>query len=125
MRYLHFPASLPPLRTIMSTTNTTGSMESSIRDKLTALLSPTALIIKNDSWQHRHHEAMRQCQGGGETHFSVDVISEEFKGKNTMQRHRMIYSALSVELSKGLHALSLRTKTPEEVASPDANLGAS
>lgn len=32
-----------------------------------------------------------------------------------MQRHRMIYSALSEELSQGLHALSLKTKTPEEL----------
>ena len=35
--------------------------------------------------------------------------------QNTMQRHRMIYSALSEELSNGLHALSLKTKSPEEV----------
>jgi stress-induced morphogen len=32
-----------------------------------------------------------------------------------MQRHRMIYGALSEELGAGLHALSLKTKTEEEV----------
>ncbi|KAF8517645.1 bola-like protein-domain-containing protein [Gautieria morchelliformis] len=115
MRYLRFPISLPQLRSIMSATNLPGPVETSIRDKLTNLLSPVTLIIKNDSWQHRHHEAMRQNQGSAETHFSVQVVSAEFKGKNTMQRHRMIYSTLSEEFSNGLHALSLKTKAPEEV----------
>lgn len=32
-----------------------------------------------------------------------------------MQRHRLIYSVLSEELANGVHALSLKTKTPEEV----------
>ncbi|KZT08328.1 bola-domain-containing protein [Laetiporus sulphureus 93-53] len=92
-----------------------GPVERSIREKLTCLLSPSELSITNDSWQHRHHAAMR-AQGGptGETHFSVQVVSEEFRGKTTMQRHRMIYAALSEQLSQGLHALSLKTKTPEE-----------
>lgn len=35
--------------------------------------------------------------------------------QNTMQRHRMIYAALSDEFAAGLHALSLKTKTPAEV----------
>ena len=62
--------------------------------------------------------------------FAVQVISDAFKGKvrvlsnlgcicfilsqNTVQRHRLIYSALSEEFSQGLHALSLNTKTSEE-----------
>ncbi|KAH9858693.1 bola-like protein [Lenzites betulinus] len=92
-----------------------GPVESAIRAKLTELFKPSQLDITNDSWQHRHHAAMR-AQGGdnGETHFSISVVSEEFLGKNTMQRHRMIYSALSDELAAGLHALSLKTKTPVE-----------
>lgn len=40
--------------------------------------------------------------------------------KNTMQRHRMIYSALSEEFEKGLHALSLNAKTEEEVQIKEA-----
>ncbi|KAI0675329.1 bola-like protein [Trametes maxima] len=93
-----------------------GPVESSIRAKLTELLRPSQLEITNDSWQHRHHAPMRAEGGGnGETHFSINIVSEEFQGKNTMQRHRMIYSALSDELASGLHALSLKTKTPTEI----------
>ncbi|KAI0092937.1 bola-like protein-domain-containing protein [Irpex rosettiformis] len=92
-----------------------GSVELSIRDKLTTLLQPSELIITNDSWQHRHHAPMRASGGGsGETHFSVDIISDAFKGKNTIQRHRMIHAALADEFAQGLHALSLKTKTSEE-----------
>ncbi|KAG8904792.1 hypothetical protein FRB99_001181 [Tulasnella sp. 403] len=99
----------------MSTVTEAGPVESAIRQKLTELLKPTALTISNDSWQHRNHAPMRAAGGGnGETHFSVDVVSSEFSGKRTMQRHRMIYSALSKEFADGLHSLSLNTKTPQE-----------
>ncbi|KZP34719.1 bola-like protein [Athelia psychrophila] len=92
-----------------------GPVQLSIRQKLNAQLQPSELIITNDSWQHRHHAAMKAEGGGnGETHFSVKVVSDEFKGKSTMQRHRMIYSALSEDLAQGLHALSLKTVTTEE-----------
>ncbi|RDB25184.1 SufE-like protein 1, chloroplastic/mitochondrial [Hypsizygus marmoreus] len=93
-----------------------GPLETSIRDKLVLLLRPASITITNDSWQHRHHAPMRKQGGGnGETHFSVQIVSDEFKGKSTMQRHRLIYSALSEEFSQGLHALSLKTKTEDEV----------
>jgi len=61
-----------------------------------------------------------RAQGGGdgETHFTVEVVSNEFEGKTTMQRHRMIYGALSEELAAGVHALSLKTKTEKEIQSP-------
>ncbi|KAI0949398.1 hypothetical protein AcW1_009026 [Taiwanofungus camphoratus] len=42
----------------------TGPMEKSIKEKLISLLQPLELTISNDSWQHRHHAAMR-AQGGG------------------------------------------------------------
>ncbi|KZV85858.1 bola-like protein [Exidia glandulosa HHB12029] len=94
-----------------------GPVETAIRTKLTETLNPTELAITNDSWQHRHHHAMRETGGGnGETHFSIQVVSDAFAGKSMMQRHRMIYGALAEEMQQGLHALSLKTKTPEEVA---------
>ncbi|KAL5523900.1 hypothetical protein ACEPAG_8073 [Sanghuangporus baumii] len=105
----------------MSTQEVTpgGLVEASIRLKLTKLLEPATLTVVNDSWKHKHHRAMIDKGGGdGETHFSITIISHAFQGKSLMQRHRMIYSALADELQQGLHALSLVTKTPEEL--PDA-----
>ncbi|KAH9047857.1 bola-like protein, partial [Lactarius hengduanensis] len=89
--------------------------------QLTTLLQPSVLTITNDSWQHRHHAAMRDQGGNGETHFSVRVVSEEFMGKTMMQRHRMIYAALSEELKNGLHALTLNTKTEAELLKAEAH----
>ncbi|KIK67179.1 hypothetical protein GYMLUDRAFT_37235 [Collybiopsis luxurians FD-317 M1] len=92
-----------------------GPIEIAIRSKLTSSLQPTALVINNDSYQHRHHAPMvAQSGGNGETHFSLEIVSDEFKGKATMQRHRMVYSLLSEELNQGLHSLSLKTKTAAE-----------
>ncbi|KAG6850938.1 hypothetical protein H0H93_005807 [Arthromyces matolae] len=92
-----------------------GPIETSIHDKLLQALKPSSLNITNDSWKHRHHAPMRAQGGGnGETHFSVQIVSDAFIGKTPMQRHRMIYSVLSEEFAQGLHSLSLKTKTLDE-----------
>ncbi|KAF9915214.1 hypothetical protein BX616_006642 [Lobosporangium transversale] len=92
-----------------------GPVTTGIRSTLTELLNPVSLEIVNDSSKHAHHSAMRGVTSK-ETHFRVSVVSEAFEGKTTMQRHRMIYTALTSEFDAGLHALSLNTKTPAEVA---------
>ncbi|THH31809.1 hypothetical protein EUX98_g2392 [Antrodiella citrinella] len=102
-------------------TSAPGPLEQSIRTKLVALLQPADLTISNDSWQHRHHAPMKAQGGGnGETHFSVNIVSDIFQGKTTMQRHRLIYAALTEEFAAGLHALSLKTKTTQEIAKSSA-----
>ncbi|KAF9428574.1 hypothetical protein BGZ94_001877 [Podila epigama] len=92
-----------------------GPVTASIRNTLTELLTPEKLEIINDSSKHAHHSAMRGVSSK-ETHFRVNIVSEAFAGKSTMQRHRMIYSALKNDFDAGLHALSLNTKTPAEIA---------
>ena len=51
-----------------------------------------------------------------ETHFRLVVTSEAFKAKMQPARHRMIYTLLKEELERegGVHALQLKTQTPEE-----------
>jgi stress-induced morphogen len=51
-----------------------------------------------------------------ETHFRVVITSEAFKSKMQPARHRMVYGLLKEEMKMegGIHALQLRTKTPEE-----------
>ncbi|KAF9347801.1 hypothetical protein BGX34_002881 [Mortierella sp. NVP85] len=92
-----------------------GPITTSIRSKLNDLLKPTSFEIINDSSQHAHHSAMRGVTSK-ETHFRINVVSEAFGGKSTIQRHRLIYGALNEEFAAGLHALSLNTKTPAEIA---------
>eukprot|EP00798_Chlamydomonas_sp_ICE-L_P026394 gene26394-17488_t len=79
------------------------------------------LVIEDESSKHAGHAAMMVAPGKpatkGETHFKVVVVSEQFDGLNLVKRHRLIYSILQEEFSRGLHALSLDTKTPAEAQS--------
>ena len=53
--------------------------------------------------------------GDGE-HFEALVVSEAFRGKNRVQRHQLVYAALGERMREEIHALSMRTLTPEEAA---------
>ena len=48
------------------------------------------------------------------THFRARVVSAEFAGKRPLQRHQMVYAALGAHMGREIHALSLRTLTPDE-----------
>jgi len=48
-------------------------------------------------------------------HLKVVVVSEAFRGKNLLDRHRMIYQALDAPLKDGrIHALELTARTQDE-----------
>lgn len=47
-------------------------------------------------------------------HFEAQVIASDFVGKPTLARHRMVYAALGERMGGEIHALALRTLTPEE-----------
>ncbi|KAL8726720.1 MAG: hypothetical protein Q9166_006515 [cf. Caloplaca sp. 2 TL-2023] len=86
-----------------------------MRLKITEALKPTTLIIHNDSALHSHHKAM-QGSISKETHFRLEITSEAFKSKMQPARHRIVYALLKEELERagGIHALQLKTRTPEE-----------
>ncbi len=48
------------------------------------------------------------------THFEAVVVSADFDGKRSVQRHQMVYRALGSHMGNEIHALSFRTLTPEE-----------
>jgi acid stress-induced BolA-like protein IbaG/YrbA len=50
---------------------------------------------------------------GDGTHFEAVIISSEFEGKGLREQHQMVYKALG-EFMKDIHALSLKTYTPEQ-----------
>ncbi len=51
-----------------------------------------------------------------ETHFRLVITSDAFKSKMQPARHRLVYALLKEEMARdnGIHALQLRTMTPEE-----------
>jgi len=52
-------------------------------------------------------------QGTGD-HFDVVVVSAAFAGLSLVQQHRMVYGALGDSMRQAIHALALRTLTPEQ-----------
>ncbi|KAI1432178.1 bola protein [Xylaria sp. CBS 124048] len=90
-------------------------MEDTIRAKITEALQPTRLEIFNDSHKHAHHKPM-QGSMSRETHFRLVIASEFFRSKMQPARHRLVYGLLRDEMAAegGVHALQLRTMTPEE-----------
>ncbi len=69
------------------------------------------LEIQDDSAKHSGHSGARE---GGESHFSVLIVSQAFTGLNRVARQRLVNAALAEDLAGPVHALSLQTLTPEE-----------
>jgi BolA protein len=83
---------------------------------LTAEFSPTLLRVVDDSAQHAGHAG---AQPGGQTHYSVLLVSAAFRGMNRVARSRAVHAVLAPEFAGGLHALALALRTPEEQAAVD------
>jgi len=83
-----------------------------IQKKLTEALNPQSLTIIDESEKHRGHSGARE---GGETHFSLKIVSHQFEDLNAIARHRLINQILSQELAGPIHALSLKLKAPSEI----------
>ena len=84
-----------------------------ITNKLTKAFSPQSLDVIDESHQHAGHAGHRP---GGETHFRVTIVSDAFRGKSRIERHRMINAILAAELAGGVHALAIHASAPGEGA---------
>jgi BolA protein len=82
-----------------------------IAGKLTKAFAPERLEVIDDSHRHAGHAGARP---GGETHFNVHIVSQAFRGKSRLERHRMINETLAGELANGVHALAIRAAAPGE-----------
>jgi BolA protein len=86
-----------------------------ITEKLTRAFAPERLDVIDESHRHAGHAGARP---GGETHYSVHIVSQAFRGKSRIERHRMVNATLAGELQGGVHALAIRAAAPGE-AGPD------
>ena len=50
------------------------------------------------------------------THYEAVVVSSQFNGKSQVARHQMVYGTLGQRMGREIHALALKTLTPEESA---------
>ena len=61
-------------------------------------------------------DARVEVTGPDGVHFEAVVVSPAFAGKLPLARHRMVYATLGELMGGAIHALSLKTLTPEEAA---------
>jgi len=80
-----------------------------ITKKLTEAFAPQSLTVEDESAKHEGHSGHRE---GGQTHYRVYIVSQAFKGKTRIERHRMINGILSAELAGGVHALAIHATAP-------------
>jgi BolA protein len=83
------------------------SRQQIITEKLQQALSPEHLEVINESHMHN-------VPPGSESHFKVVIVSDDFKGKMLIARHRLVNKVLEQELNGGIHALALHTLTMQE-----------
>jgi stress-induced morphogen len=88
-----------------------------LRILLTQAFAPIVLEIQDDSARHAGHSG---AQAGGQSHYSVLMVSAAFHGVSRVARSRAVHTALASEFGPaeegGMHALTLTLRTPEEQA---------
>ena len=47
-------------------------------------------------------------------HFSATICSPKFMGKSRIEQHRLVYAALGSHMDQAIHALQIKTSTPED-----------
>ncbi len=58
--------------------------------------------------------AQARVSGDDGVHFEATVVSEAFRGKLPLARHRMVYATLGELMGGAIHALALSTITPDQ-----------
>jgi BolA protein len=79
-----------------------------IRESLEKL-RPSYVDIEDEGHLHIGHAG---AKSGG--HFKLNIVSESFKDKSTIERHRIIYKCLSDLMNTEIHAISIKAKSKDE-----------
>lgn len=90
------------------------SVAEEIRRRLAAL-EPSRVELVDDSAKHAGHAG---AAPGGNTHWSLTIVSAAFTGKSTVARHRMIYQALGDLMRHPIHALGISALAPGDPGAP-------
>jgi BolA protein len=85
------------------------SLLAEIEGRLRAALAPSELVLRDDSALHAGHAGARE---GG--HYHALIVSERFRNLPRVARHRLVYDALAELMKRGIHAMAIDARTPEE-----------
>ena len=78
-----------------------------MKSRLEDQLSPSELVIEDESHLHAGHAGAK----GGLGHFRVTICSEMFNSLRPLQKHRLVYDALGEMMQTDIHALSIQIKS--------------
>ena len=81
-----------------------------IEAKLRERLDATRVEVVDESHLHAGHAGA----AGGGGHFRATVVSPRFAGLSRLAAQRLVYAALDDEMGREIHALSIRTRVPDE-----------
>lgn len=59
-------------------------------------------------------QSKAEVETDGQGHYEATVVCPAFAGKRSLQRHQMVYATLGTRVGREIHALALKTFTPEE-----------
>ena len=88
----------------------THSRAERIVNELRHALHTDQVELIDDSHLHAGHAGARDGRG----HFRVRVVSPDFAGLRTLQRHQLVYRSLGELMQTDIHALSIAALTPDE-----------
>ncbi len=85
-------------------------VEQAMRTRLAAL-EPVRLDLLDESAQHAGHAGARPSGG---SHWQLTIVSDAFRGKPAVARHRMVYEALGDLMEQDIHALKIEALAPDQ-----------
>lgn len=85
------------------------ALEALLRQRL-AVLEPVRLDLVDDSALHVGHPGA----AGGGGHFRLAITSLSFRGRNRVERHRLVYAAVGDLVPDRVHALAIEARAPGE-----------
>ncbi|GAP37271.1 BolA family protein [Piscinibacter sakaiensis] len=87
----------------------TGVRAEDLEAVLRARLAPQVLEVRDDSHLHAGHAGAREGR-----HFAVRIVADGFTGVSRVGRHRLVYDAAAELIARGIHALAIDARAPDE-----------
>ena len=88
-----------------------GPVQTEMETLLRAAFAPSHLAVINDSASHSGHSG---DDGSGESHFTIEIVSDAFAGVSRLQRQRMVNAALGDIPGQRVHALAIKARAVGE-----------
>lgn len=84
------------------------------RSRIEALLRERLAALHVEVVDESHLHAGHAGAAGGAGHYRTLIVSPRFEGRSLVERQRLVYGALGEMLKAEIHALAMRTLTPEQ-----------